>query len=1119
MNEPFTQRVVRLFLDSNLSVLLIAASLLLGAAALWVTPREEEPQIVVPMADVRIAAPGLSAGEVERLVATRLEKLLYQIDGDEHVYSMSRPGAAVVTVRFYVGEDREDSLVKLYNKVQSNLDRVPAGVRSWVVKPVEIDDVPIVTIALWSRDATQVDDFALRRIAEELEVALQAVPETNAVQVIGGRPRRVVVELDAGALAARRTAPLDVAWALGISNVERDSAGFDRGDVRFPVEAGGFFHDADDVRRAVVNVVDSAPVFLGDVARVSDGPDEARSHTWIGFGPAAGDRLGAAGDPDFFPAVTLAVAKRKGANAVWVAEAVSERLRALAPTLLPEGVAYQITRNSGATADDKVNELVEGLGVAIVIVIGLIALTLGWREALIVAVAVPIIFSLTLFLNYLLGYTINRVTLFALILALGLVVDDPVVDVENIHRHLRMRREAARQAVLSAVQEVRPPIILATLAVIISFVPLFFITGMMGPYMRPMAVNVPIAMVMSLVVAFTVTPWMSYHLLRRSHAVATGPAWSVEGSLTYRAYRRLLEPLLGARRRAWMLLGATALLFVLAVGLAALRWVPLKMLPFDNKNELQLVIDMPEGTTLERTDGAARALADAVRGFPEVVDVTIFSGVASAMDFNGLVRHYYLRRDPHQAEIRINLAPKRRRAAQSHAIALRLRPAIAAVAAAWGANVKLVESPPGPPVIATIVAEIYGDALRPYADLQAGALALAERLRREPLVVDIDTSVEAPRRQLRFTLDKEKAALSGVATDDVAQTVGLALDGLTATQLHVAGEVHPLDIVLRLPRAARSAAADLGAMYVRGRPGYVQRREAGGLRAAPVPIVQLGELGRFEERAAESTIYHKDLARVAYVFADTAGRAPAEAILDVIADETAGAPVIPPAAPRPLSARTYFSNGGGDGWAREPATEVVWRGEGEWQITLDVFRDLGIAFGVACFGIYVLLVYQTGSYIMPLILMISIPLTVIGILPGFWLLNRVGGAPVGDLPNPVFFTATAMIGMIALSGIAVRNAILLMEFVQERLREGQALRDALLDSGAVRFRPIFLTAAAAMLAAVPITLDPIFSGLAWALIFGLFVSTAFTLVIIPVVYDLVYRHRPGHGVSAGAAGT
>jgi len=1111
MKHSLVQRIVETFVRGNLSVLLVALSLAAGLVAIWVTPREEEPQIVVPLADVFVQAPGLGSEEVERLVAMRLERILHQIDGVEHVYSMSQPGAAIVTVRFYVGEDREDSLVKLYNKVQSNIDTIPADVTAWVVKPVEIDDVPLLNVTLWSADPGRYDDHHLRRIAEEIELRLQNVPDAGRTTLIGGRPREVRVDLDPRALAARHTSATEIAWALKVSNAKAATSGFDTSDQRYVVEAGGFFDDADDLRNAVVNVVDGAPVYLRDVARVADGPAEATVYSWFARGPAE-IAPGAPRAPRFLPAVHVAIAKKQGSNAVVVANALEARLAELASEILPEGVDYRLTRNYGDTANEKVNELIEGLAVAVVIVVGLIALVLGWREALIVAVAVPITFSLTLIINYFLGYSVNRVTLFALTLALGLVVDDPIVDVENIYRHLRMRREPPLRAVLTAVQEVRPPIILATLAVIVSFVPLFFITGMMGPYMRPMAVNVPLSMLMSLIVAFTITPWMSYHLLRRGAESDDSEPWVLEKSVVYRIYHAVVAPFLSSRILGTGLLTVTTLLFLFAIWLGAARLVPLKMLPFDNKNEFQIVVDMPEGTTLERTDAAARALAEVAMRLPEVANVQVYSGSASAMDFNGLVRHYYLRQQAHTADIRINLVDKDHRVAQSHEIVLRLRPLVEAAAAQWGANTKIVEVPPGPPVISTITTEIYGDANVPYSRLQLAADVVAERLRREPLVVDVDNSNEAPQKRWRFVVDKEKAALSGIATEDVGDVVRIALDGMSVTNVHVLGEVNPLAAIVQVPRALRSSVDDLNALYVKGRPGYTQVREGGALRAAPIPLVQLGELGRFEQTTADPTIYHKNLRRVAYVFAETAGRAPAEAILDVVADE--GAPAGAPAGARALDGRSYWNNGGADGWALPPSTQAVWNGEGEWQVTLDVFRDLGIAFAVAIFGIYVLLVYQTGSFAMPLILMISIPLTMIGIMPGFWLLNVLTADSVGTLPNPVFFTATAMIGMIALSGIAVRNAILLIEFVHERLREDMPLRAALVASGAVRFRPIFLTAGTAMLAAWPITLDPIFSGLAWSLIFGLFVSTAFTLVVIPVTYDMVYANRPGHGLTA-----
>ncbi len=1113
-SQPFLGKIVDLFLRSTLTPFLIVVSLIAGIAAIALTPREEEPQIVVPMADVLVSVPGLPPGEVERQIATPLEKLLAQIDGVEHIYSLSRSGEAVITARFFVGEDREDSLVKLYNKIQSNTDMIPAAVTGWVVKPIEIDDVPIVNVTLWSSRPEEIDDFALRRIAEELEIDLQSIEATNRTEVVGGRPRTIRVELDPDALAARRTSALDVAWALGISNTRQPAGGFDSLDRHLTVEAGAFFTRVGELRRAVVNVVDGVPVYLEDVAEVIDGPAERDSYTWIGFGPA--ERVE---DPalkqGFFPAVHVSVAKQKGANAVLVAQRVEQRVEDFARRHFPEGVEARITRNYGETADAKVDELLEAFTVAILIVIGLIAYSLGWREGIVIAAAVPITFALTLLVNYWAGYTINRVTLFALILALGLVVDDPIVDVENIHRHLKMRLQAPLDAVRTAVNEVRPPILLATLAVIVSFLPMTLITGMMGPYMRPMALNVPVAMVMSMVVAFTVTPWLAYHLLK-AKAARGDEAVPLEQSRLYRLYRALLTPLLKHRRRAWALIGLVALLFVLAALLAAWRAVPLKMLPFDNKNEFQIVVNPPEGTTLERSDAILRRLAEVLRRAPEVRDFQLYSGLASPMDFNGMVRHYFLREGPEVADIRVNLAGKRAREMQSHEIVLRLRQELEAVAREEGARIALVELPPGPPVLATITAEVYGAPGTSYEEMRRAARAVAERLAREPGVADVDSTVEDAAGRLVFVPDREKAALSGIAVDDIARTVALALDGLEATQLHAPGEVNPLPVVLRLPRAERSGLERLRALAITGRPGIAKVREAGGVVDAATPIVRLGELGRFEASGLEKAIYHKDLRAVAFVYAEAVGRAPAEIVADVAADLRPAAANDADGDPRPLALRSYFDNGGGLDWSLPAGTSVSWLGEGELNITRDVFRDLGIAFGVALLGIYILLVYQTHSYAMPLILMISIPLTLIGIMPGFWLLNLLTGGAVGGYPNPTFFTATAMIGMIALAGIAVRNAILLIEFLHVGLARGQGLHDAILEAVTVRTRPIFLTAGTAMLAAVPITLDPVFSGLAWALIFGLFISTTFTLLVVPVTYFLVYRGKPGHGLPQGA---
>jgi multidrug efflux pump subunit AcrB len=1066
-------RIVETFLQGNLSILLIILSLAAGVVSLLVTPREEDPQIIVPMADVMISMPGAAAAEVERQVSTRLEKLLYQIPGVEHIYSMSLPGQAVVTVRFYVGEDLERSWVKLHNKIQANIDQVPPGVTGWVVKPIEIDDVPIVGLTLFS---PTYDDHELRRMAEEMEIRLQAVKNTGRTYVIGGRPREITVHLSPGRMAGYNVTLCDIQRALQGANVSVLSGELVQADQAVRFQAGQFLATAEAVENLVVSVNEQRPVFLKQVAEVQDGPGEATTYARIAFGPQAyteRDPLaaamalpaGIARDQDY-AAVTVAVAKRKGTNAVVVAEDVKHAAHAFAAEALPQDVHLRVTRDYGHTADEKVNELIEALVVAIAIVVALLAYSLGWREGLIIALAVPITFSVTLLINMLLGYSINRVTLFALILSLGLVVDDPIVDVENIHRHFAMHLLDPYRAIVRAVNEVRPPIILATLAVIISFIPMFFITGMMGPYMAPMALNVPIAMLMSLVVAFTITPWLSYWVLRSAAQHAHGRAFVLEESWLYRSYRAVMMPVFGRRLLRWGILVAIGLLLAFAGLLVLWQAVPLKMLPFDNKSELQVVIDMPEGVTLEATEAAAYDLARYLVTVPEVTDVLTTAGTSSAIDFNGLVRHYYLRQGSNVADVRFNLVAKKRRAQQSHAIALRVRNDLVAIAARHGANVKIVESPPGPPVISTLVAEVYGSADQSYEELADGARAVRRLMEQTPKVVDVDDMLVAPQVRQRFIVDRTKAALNGISEAQIAQLLGGAVQGARSASLRLEDQVDPVWITLRLPRDERSQASRLGQLMVRGVGGEA---------------VPLAELGRFEETKIEQPIYHKNLRRVAYVFGDTAGLPPPVAVFQ-LSDKVRHEPVL-----------------------RDFA--VKWAGEGEWEITVRVFRDLGIAFAVAVLGIYVLLLYQTQSYLLPAIQLVALPLTVIGIMPGFWLLNVLTAKNVDGWNDPVYFTATAMIGIIALSGIATRNAILLIEFVEERKKEGKPLMSSLLEAGALRTRPILLTSFAAMLAAWPITLDPIFSGLAWALIFGLLVSTLFTLVVVPMIYFMAYAGK------------
>ena len=1053
-------RVVDNFLRGNLAVLLMIISLVAGAVALWVTPREEDPQIVVPLADVMVSYPGGTAEEVERLVASRLERMLYQIDGVEYVYSMSRPGMAVVTVRFYVGQDREASLIKLYNKIFQNIDKTTPGIAGWVVKPVEIDDVPIVNVALFSE---RYNEHELYRVAEEAASRLQHIENSARVTLHGGQKRQIQVSIDPERLAAYRLSAMEIAGALKGANVQMGSGTFQKADREVLVEAGPFLRSAAEVRNLMVGMYADRPVYLRDVAQVNDGPEESVSYSRIGFGPGAGiassniPQVAASRFPPSFPAVTIAVAKKKGSNAVWVAGDVEKMLNAMRGDIIPDEVKFRVTRNTGETANEKVSNLLESLVIAVITVIGLITLAMNWRVGLIVVIAVPITYALTLLVNYMAGYTINRVTLFALILALGLLVDDPIVGVENIYRHLAMRKFPRLQAISMAMNEVMPPVVLATLAVIVAFLPMFFITGMMGPYMRPMALNVPLAMLSSLIVAVAITPWLSNKLLKvEGHKHDTG---EVRETVTYRMYSKVMLPLVESRSKTWVLVGVTTFLFAGSLVLALTGLVPLKMLPFDNKNEFQIVVDMPESSTLDRTDAVVREIENLLRTVPEVTDFTSSVGMASPMDFNGLVRHYYLRQGANVADIRVNLLPRKEREMESHALVLRLRNDIAALANRTGANLKIVELPPGPPVLSTLVAEVYGSPTQSYEELMAAGKRVGDQMRKESGVVDVDDSVEAVQDKFFFRVDRDKAARNGIATADIVQTLQMALSGMPVGALHVPTEQNELPIIIKLPRENRSDLSRLATLTVKGRGGMV---------------VQLGELGNFEPGTAEKTIFHKNQERVVFVTGEMAGRGPAYAV---------------------LALEAWFKKN-----PLPSGIKLDWAGEGEWKITVDVFRDLGLAFAAALVGIYVLLAYQTGSYVLPGIIMLSIPLTMIGIMPGFWLLNTLGNRPVGGFDNPVFFTATAMIGMIALAGIVVRNGIILVDFIRTAVERGNPVKEAILESGAVRFRPIALTAAAALLGAWPITLDPIFSGLAWSLIFGLFVSTVFTLIVIPLVY-------------------
>ena len=1058
-------KIVRAFLSSRLSSLFLIFVLGLGAMAIFVTPREEEPQIVVPMADVYVQAPGAGAEEVEKLVATPLERLLWQIQGVEYVYSVSRRDEALVTVRFFVGEDRERSLVKLHNAITMNQDLVPPIVRSWLVKPVEIDDVPIVNLTLYS---DIYGDHELRRIAEELFAHLSQLENISRITLTGGRPREIRVELLPDRMAGYNVSPLEVYQALRGTDVSVTAGAFHQEDMEIMLRSDLFLDSAPEVSKVVVGVFEDRPVYLRDIAIISDIPEEAAVYSRLGFSDRYLQEHGSIRGEASYPAVTLSLAKKKGTNAVNVAHDIIQKVRDLEERILPQGVSVEITRNYGKTAQEKVSELISSLFFAILTVVALLAFTLGWREALVVALAVPFSFSLALFVNHLFGYTINRVTMFALILSLGLVVDDPIINVDNIQRHIFRGGKDAARATVEAVSEVLPPVIMSTLAIIVSFLPMFFITGMMGPYMKPMAVNVPLTVTFSMVAALTIVPWLSYLLLRRHKAGAGGPS-----GRTRRYYSAVVAPLLESRKK---MVGFVLIILALLIGailLAVLRQVPFKMLPFDNKNEFQIVLDMPEGTTLERTDRVVKVFESALKRIPEVEHFVSFTGTASPMDFNGMVRHYYLRRGENVADIRVNLVDKTHREFQSHAIVLRVRKDLESIARENGVNMKIVEVPPGPPVISTLTTEIYGAPDLTYKRLIMGADRVVEVMQKEPFVTDIDTSAEEFWEDVNFELDKEKAALHGVSSEDVARVLRLALSGESPANVHDERERQPLPVKLILPRVARSSLAALSEIPLKSSSGE---------------MVPLAELGEFVHRVQDQPIYHKNLRRVVYVFAEMAGLSPVNAVLNL---------------KRKLE--------------HDPlpdSIEAEWAGEGEWKITINAFRDLGIAYAAALAGILILLVIQTGSFGMAGLIMTAIPLTILGIIPGFWLLNLAFTTPVGGYQNPIFFTATSMIGMIALGGIVIRNSLVLIEFIQGAIKEGLSLKEAILQSGSVRLRPIVLTAGTTALGVWPILLDPIFSGLAWALIFGLFASTAFTLILVPGVYYWLYKNRGSKMVSS-----
>ncbi|HET9668911.1 MAG TPA: efflux RND transporter permease subunit [Casimicrobiaceae bacterium] len=1064
-------RVAAHFQAAQITPLLALVALLLGVFAVIVTPREEEPQINVTMANVIIPFPGASAEDVEQMVAAPAEQVLSQIVGIEHVFSTSRPGLAVITVQYKVGVPRIDALVRLYDTINSNADWLPRGlgVGTPIIKPKGIDDVPIVTLTLYGKDVAA-GPFDLERVAHSMEAELKRVPGTREVTTIGGPGRAVRVELDPSSMAANGVTVADLRQALQSANLGAPLGDLLVGDRAIALEAGPYLRDARDVADLIVAVRAGKPVYLRQVATVRDGPPQPQHYVWQSVGGARGGE---------YDAVTIAITKKPGENAIDVANAVMRRVETLRNVMIPHGIEVAATRNYGATANDKAQKLIQKLLFATASVVALVFVALGRREAAIVGSAVILTLTVTLFASWAWGFTLNRVSLFALIFSIGILVDDAIVVVENIHRHHALSPDRPLlELVPGAVDEVGGPTILATLTVIAALLPMAFVSGLMGPYMSPIPINASMGMLLSLAIAFIVTPWLAGHWMKARGGVHARKGL---GTRLHPVFARAFGPLLDARRggrnRFW-LGGAVVGLMAVSVALPAVGLVVLKMLPFDNKSEFQVIVDMPAGTPVERTAALLHELAAYLVERPDVANVQAYAGTASPINFNGLVRQYYLRSGGEVGDLQVNLVDKHSRSEQSHAIARNVRPALQAIGRRYDANVKIVEVPPGPPVLAPIVAEVYG----PDAEARRNvALAVREQFEKTPGVVDVDDSSIAKAPRTLVLVDRRKAALLGVAQEAVVATLRAGLGGEATAYLHDQSK-YPAAAELRVPAEAQGDLEGLLRLAVRGADGQ---------------LIPIRELVTLRSDTREQPIFHKDLLPVNYVIGDMAGKvdSPLYGMFEMRRR------LLALATPGGGALREYFIRQPDDAY-RDYA--IKW--DGEWQITYETFRDMGLAYAVGLILIYLLVVAQFGSYLTPLIIMAPIPLTIIGVMPGHALLGAQ-------------FTATSMIGMIALAGIIVRNSILLVDFIRLEVANGIPLEEAVVRSAATRAQPILLTGLAAMLGALFILDDPIFNGLAISLIFGILASTVLTLVVIPLLYYVAHRRRaPAARPSVAPAG-
>jgi multidrug efflux pump subunit AcrB len=1060
MKEGLAGKIAKVFIGSKLTILLMIVFMVIGVYSSFLIPREEEPQIDVPMADIFVGYPGASPTEVESRVIKPLEKLISNIKGVEYVYSTSMQEQGMVIVQFYVGEDIERSFVKLYNEINKHMDQMPEGVTFPLVKTRAIDDVPMLGLTLWSENY---DDYQLSQMAQELEAEIKKVNDVSVTHKIGGRDRQMRVVLDKDKLSESGLDFLTVSQMIKVNNKQLSAGSFDKDDTEFLVNTGMFLETVEDVENLVVGVQQNQPIYLKQVAKVIDGPEVPINYVSLGFGQAS--EKGTTYKSEY-PAVTISIAKRKGADAMKIADVILDKVEHLRTNLIPDDVHVEVTRNYGETASKKVSELLLHLIGSIIAVTFVVMLAMGWRGGLVVFLSVPITFALTLLSYYMLDYTLNRITLFALVFVTGIVVDDSIIIAENMHRHFKMKRLPFKQAALYAINEVGNPTILATFTVIASVLPMAFVSGLMGPYMSPMPIGASIAMILSLFVALTITPYLGFIFLREKDKKGKKEKVEkpMEETFIYKMYNKFERPLLENKAKRWLFLGGTFILLMATMVLFFTKSVAVKMLPFDNKNEFQVVIDMPEGTTLERTAVVSQEIAQYLSTRIEVVNYQSYVGTSAPITFNGLVRHYDLRGGSNMADIQVNLIDKEERTAQSHDIARLLRPEIQRIASKYNANVKIVEVPPGPPVLSTIVAEVYG----PDYDQQINvANQLQNILINTDDVVDVDLMVEADQVEYDFIIDKEKAMLFGITPQQIVYTMNMALSNRPITTLYDENALNQVGLILALDEKEKSTISAISQLKVKSKQGA---------------MITIGDLVNIEASTKAKSIYRKNQKRVVYVMADMAGNleSPVYAILGM------GDKLTDIKLPEGYELDEMYLG--------QPEFEdnytVKW--DGEWQITLEVFRDLGIAFLGAIIIIYLLIVGWFQNFKAPIVMMVAIPLSLIGIILGHWIMGA-------------FFTATSFIGMIALAGIMVRNSVLLIDFINLRLEDGVPLKQAAIEAGAVRTTPILLTAGTVVIGAFVILFDPIFQGLAISLMGGTIVSTVLTLLVVPLVYYMIEK--------------